>query len=978
MLGFAAALLGAAAFVVPAQALAATNPSQTGFVRNASSLSGSTSVAISGSYAYATGYYSGQVVAVNISNPASPSVAGASPSASSLLNGTNIAISGGFAYVVSKNRNASSSNNDDGTGNSLTILSLANPASPTIVGTLKDATNLFGAYGVAVSGHYAFIAAQGCLSGQPCPKSVGDSFNVVDISNASSPTLVATIKNSALPAPWSGSNALKHATSVAIAGNYAYVTASYSDRLTVVNISSPTNPSIVASLQDGTNLNFDVDVATQGNYAYVADQASGLGRLAVVDISNPSNPTLAGTASSTAFMNGAYRVRVRGNFAYVSGVYSASIGAVDVSKPTSPRFAGGLASSSTLNRTTGLDLDSSGRYVFAVSPYASGESNTTYPPYPGQVGGPTETGTVTGVDLDPAAITVTIAAASKPANPTSSTSANFTFSTNDSVATTQCSLDGASFSPCTSATTATYSGLAGGQHSFTVQAIDSAGKTASDSYTWTISGSGGGGTGSGPTTPVLDNFNRANATTLGSGWSNEDATRFKDFGITSNQAKDAATTYAWDYWNASQFGPDSEAYATIAKAPTGSESVRLAVRNQPGKTNTGYAVQVDATGHWTIQRLNGSASGQIAAGSTQALAVGNAVMIRAVGSTIQGLLLSGGTWTVMVTATDSTYGGSGYVSMEAHTAILDDFGGGTVGTGGGGGGGGGTAAPTNTAVPTISGSATVGSQLTASTGTWTNSPTSYAYQWQSCQGSTCGTVGSNANTYTIASSDTGATIKVTVTASNTGGGNSATSNPTAAVTGSGGGGGGGGGTGTGPTTPVLDTFDRADASTLGSSWSNIDSTRFKDFGIASNQCKDAQASYAWDYWNAAQFGPDSEAYATIAKAPTGSESIRIGVRNQPGTTNTGYAVQVTAGGAWSIQRLNGTATVQIASGSSHTLAAGDKVLIRAVGSTIQGLVFSGGTWTVMVTVSDSTYTGAGYFSMQAHTAVFDDFGGGSI
>jgi len=83
-----------------------------------------------------------------------------------------------------------------------------------------------------------------------------------------------------------------------------------------------------------------------------------------------------------------------------------------------------------------------------------------------------------------------------------------------------------------------------------------------------------------------------------------------------------------------------------------------------------------------------------------------------------------------------------------------------------------SSAPVNTVAPVISGSTTLGSVLTTTNGTWTNSPTSYTYQWK--RGAT--NIGTNTNTYTLVAADSAAAITCVVTATNLVGSTPATSN----------------------------------------------------------------------------------------------------------------------------------------------------------------------------------------------------------
>jgi len=93
--------------------------------------------------------------------------------------------------------------------------------------------------------------------------------------------------------------------------------------------------------------------------------------------------------------------------------------------------------------------------------------------------------------------------------------------------------------------------------------------------------------------------------------------------------------------------------------------------------------------------------------------------------------------------------------------------------------------PANLTVPTISGVAQAASSLSATTGSWSGSPTSFAYGWQLCDsgGGACVSIsGASGPSYLLSSSDVGATARVVVTATNAGGSTTATSAATAVAT----------------------------------------------------------------------------------------------------------------------------------------------------------------------------------------------------
>jgi hypothetical protein len=95
----------------------------------------------------------------------------------------------------------------------------------------------------------------------------------------------------------------------------------------------------------------------------------------------------------------------------------------------------------------------------------------------------------------------------------------------------------------------------------------------------------------------------------------------------------------------------------------------------------------------------------------------------------------------------------------------------------------GASRPAVITAPQVFGTLTAGQLLAANAGTWSGSPTSYAYQWRRCDatGAACAAIASATTaSYTLTPDDIGTTVSLVITATGKGGAQSATA-PTTAV-----------------------------------------------------------------------------------------------------------------------------------------------------------------------------------------------------
>lgn len=189
-----------------------------------------------------------------------------------------------------------------------------------------------------------------------------------------------------------------------------------------------------------------------------------------------------------------------------------------------------------------------------------------------------------------------------------------------------------------------------------------------------------------PTTPILDDFNRADeGPPPSASWHTPGFPGDYDgLRVVSNQmTTDAGSIGGYSDWNTS-YGPDCEFYFTIPNLLANNPSVifyfRLDAPYLEGTTK-GYSLDI-ISGQVNLIRLSDSASLHT---EVMAVSSGDKFGVSAVGDLLTVYYDGGGGWAELFNATDSDYTGAGYAAFfldnilsNSPSNTIDDFGGGTL------------------------------------------------------------------------------------------------------------------------------------------------------------------------------------------------------------------------------------------------------------------------------------------------------------
>lgn len=192
-----------------------------------------------------------------------------------------------------------------------------------------------------------------------------------------------------------------------------------------------------------------------------------------------------------------------------------------------------------------------------------------------------------------------------------------------------------------------------------------------------------------PTTGTLDTFAGANEDPITGNWNNRINAAHDPLARESNALTSGVGGSGSAWWNPTPFGPNCEVWVTLTNLPDENHNIRLCARiGNPGTSSPiGYYLRLSretgVTDEVGIFLMDDTLIGAFV---SQEFAAGDQFGFELNGTTLKGYRKpSGGSWTELLSRTDSTYDAGGNIGVMiaegATPIILDDFGGGTVVTG---------------------------------------------------------------------------------------------------------------------------------------------------------------------------------------------------------------------------------------------------------------------------------------------------------
>lgn len=185
-----------------------------------------------------------------------------------------------------------------------------------------------------------------------------------------------------------------------------------------------------------------------------------------------------------------------------------------------------------------------------------------------------------------------------------------------------------------------------------------------------------------PTTPILDNFNRANTGPPPSvNWATPIFPGHTGLKVLSNLLVAGVASFCDSYWSATKFNANQEVYATLAIKGANISALFTRLSNPGLASITGYFLYLDVVNSLLqIYRMDNSTTAVLLNSLAHTFVNGERFGFTSIGKIHTGYMdtKNGKGFSFALSASDATYSNSGYlgVQMGDATPALDDFGGG--------------------------------------------------------------------------------------------------------------------------------------------------------------------------------------------------------------------------------------------------------------------------------------------------------------